>query len=201
MKMRRIVMGAVLSLAFAAAPVAAQELPENRLSLEPYAGALIDSYDISPDGENTGVLLGLRLGYDLGGRARLLADAAYAGSGNVSDPSGLESYFVYDNTWVLTTLGAEYDVVPGRTSLALGLRAGAGWRRVDHAGQVGDPGDQQRQDVGGFSPVDLVVPSLTVRHEITARSALRLTLADNVFDVLEGPADHSPSISLGLSLR
>ena len=199
--MRRIVMGTMLSLAFASAPLAAQERADNRFRLEPYVGAFDDSYDISPDGENTGALAGVRLGYELGSRARLLADAGFVASRNVSDPQGLQSYFVYENEWALTTVGAEYDVVPGRTSLVLGLRAGAGWRRVDLPGEIGSPADGDRQDGGGFSPVEVVVPTLTLRRELTRRTALKVELADHVFDVLEGPADHSPSISLGLSLR
>ena len=200
--MRRIVMGTMLSLVFASAPLAAQERTDNRFRLEPYVGAFNDSYDISPDGERTGPIAGLRLGYGLGSRSRLVADAAYTTSSNVSDPSGLASYFLYDNRWVITTVGGEYDVVPGRTSLALGLRAGAGWRRVDLGGEIGTPSaTAEVYGEGGFSAVDVVVPSLALRREITARSALQLTLSDHVFDVLDGSADHSPSLTVGVSLR
>ena len=200
--MRWIVLGTVLSLAFAPARAAAQEPSSSRFRLEPYVGAYNDSYDISPDGENTAVRIGVRLGYDLGDRARVLADAAYARTANVSNPQGLESYFVYDNVWALTTLGAEYDVIAGPTSAALGLRAGAGWRRNDLSGKIGDPpAYADWYSGGGFSPIDVVVPSLTLRRNVARGAGVFLSLEDHIFDVLEGPTDHSPSLSIGLSLR
>ena len=200
--MRRIVFGTALSLVFAAAPAVAQDAASSRLSLEPYVGALNDSYDISPDGEKAALHLGLRLGYDLGARSRLLADVGYARASDVSNPSGLEDYFVYDNVWALTTLGAEYDAIPGRTSLALGLRVGAGWRRNDLSGKVGQPTPEQDwYSGGGFTAIPVAVPSLTLRREVHPRAALSLTLQDNMLDVLEGPVDHSPAVTVGVTLR
>lgn len=200
--MRRILLGTVVSLAFAAAPAAAQELSTNRFRLEPYVGAFNDSYDISPDDENTGLRLGARLGYELGSRSRLLGDVAYTRTGNVSNPNGLENYFVYDNVWALTTVGAEYDVVPGPVSASLGLRAGAGWRRNDLSGKIGEPAPHTDwYSGGGFTPMDVVVPSLTVRLGSTRGAGVFVSLEDHIFDVLEGPADHSPSLSVGVSLR
>ena len=111
----------------------------NRFSLEPYAGAIKDAYDASPDGENTGYLVGFRVGYLLGGRTRLLGNIGYSSSDDVTDPGPLAAYPVFDNTWVFTTAGAEFDVVPGRTSASLGLQGGAAWRRVDVDGFVGGP--------------------------------------------------------------
>ena len=198
--MHRMIFGAALLLAVAATSAAAQEAPGSRLTLEPYAGAFLDSYDISPDGENVGPRAGLRFGYPLGGRARLVADASYATSNNVSDPQGLASYHLYRNVWALTTVGAEYDVVAGRTSVALGVRAGAGWRRIQLTGEVGSPG-MDPYGGGGFSAVDVAVPSLTIRRELTARASLALSLEHHAFDLLEGPAEHSPGVSVGLRLR
>lgn len=177
--MNRIFTGAALSLLLVSAPAVAQERQENRFRLEPYAGAFSDSYDISPDGNNTGMQVGLRVGYELGGRSRLLASAGYASSRHVGNPNGLAEYFVYDNTWALTTIGAEYDLIGGRTSAALGLQVGAGWRRLDRTGQVGSPeGYTDWYGGDGFSPVDVVVPGLTIRHRVSARTALMLNVQD-----------------------
>ena len=200
--MNRIFAGAALSILLVAAPAAAQESQENRFLLEPYAGVFTDSYDISPDGENRGMQLGLRLGYEMGGRLRLLANAGYASSAHVGNPNGLPDYFVYDNTWALTTVGTEYDVIGGPTSIALGLQVGAGWRRLDRTGQVGSPEAYTDAYGGhGFSRMDMVVPGLTLRHRVSARTALMLSVQDQMFDVLEGPVNHSPAVSVGLSVR
>lgn len=86
----------------------------NRFSFEPYAGAMKDAYDHSPDGENTGYLVGFRVGYMLGGRSRLVGNIGYSESDDLVDsPPTPSSYFVYDNTWVMKTAGGEFDVVPG----------------------------------------------------------------------------------------
>jgi hypothetical protein len=171
----------------------------NRFSLDPYAGALKDAYDIgAPD--DTGVLLGFRVSYGLTQRARLLGNFGYSNTENVANSEGLSSYYVYDNVWVMTTAGAEFDVVPGRTSASLGLQAGAGWRRVDLEGTVGAPAFQP-SDTRTFTPYEVVLPSLTVRHRLTTRAAIMAALQDHIFDALGGPAQHSPALVMGVSFR
>ncbi|HUP90072.1 MAG TPA: hypothetical protein VM100_11995 [Longimicrobiales bacterium] len=170
----------------------------NRFSLEPYAGAVKDPYDISPDDKNTSALYGFRVGYLLGHRTRLLGNVGYSKSENVSNPQGLGSYFVYDNTWVFTTGGAEFDIVPGRTSAALGLQGGAAWRRVDNDGAVGVPAEPNQAD-RGFSPTAMVIPSLALRYRATSRLAVMASLHDNIF--LAGPAQHGVGATLGVSFR
>ena len=172
----------------------------NRFSLEPYGGALKDPYDASTDDENTSVLAGVKLGYLLGARTRLIGNVAYTESDNVANANGLGSYFVYDNTWVFTTGGAEFDVVPGRTSASVGLQVGAAWRRVDLDGQVGTPIGAPQADAG-FSAYEVVIPSLTLRHRLTSRATISVGLHDNIFDVLEGPAQHGVGATLGVSFR
>lgn len=172
----------------------------NRFSLEPYGGAVKDAYDISPDGSNTAYLVGLKLGYRTGGRSRLIGNFGYSSSDNVSNPSGLGSYYVYDNTWLFTTAGAEYDVIPGRTSAALGVQAGAAWRRVDLDGQVGVPVGPSEED-RGFSAQELIVPSITLRHRLTSRATIVAGLHDYISDVFEGPAQHGVAATLGVSFR
>lgn len=172
----------------------------NRWLLEPYAGAFNDAYDISPDGRNTGLLLGLRVGYLLGGRSRLLANVGYSESDDVANPLSSPSYFVYDNTWVFTTGGVEFDVIPGRTSASLGVQAGAAWRRVDFDGRIGSPAGVPEADEG-FSSQEVIIPGLTARHRFTSRATLAIGLHDYIFDVFEGPAEHSVAFTAGITFR
>jgi hypothetical protein len=172
----------------------------NRWSFEPYAGALRDAYDISPDDENTAPLFGLRIGYLLGSRTRLLGNVGYSKSDNVSNPQGTTSFFVYDNTWVFTTGGAEFDVVPGRTSASIGLQAGAAWRRVDLDGRVGLPSGFPEDD-SGFSSQEIVIPGAVARHRFTSRATLTAGLHDYIFDFVEGPAQHSLALTVGVAFR
>jgi hypothetical protein len=172
----------------------------NRFSLEPYGGVIKDAFDVSPDDKNTSALVGLRLGYQLGWRTRLLANVGYSKSDDVANPQGLPAYFIYDNTWVFTTAGAEFDVVPGRTSAALGLQAGAAWRRVDLDGQVGTPLGTSQED-SGFHASDVIVPSLTLRQRISNRLTISAGVHDNIFDVFDGPAKHGLAATFGVAFR
>lgn len=172
----------------------------NRFSLEPYAGAVKDVYHGSPDGDDTNLLAGMKVGYELSRRSRLLANVAYSESDDVGDPGPLASYYIYDNTWIFTTGGAEFDVLPGRTSASLGLQVGAAWRRVDLDGQVGVPAFSSEED-RGFSAHELIFPSVTLRHRVTNRATIVAGLQDNIFDVFEGPAQHGVAATLGISFR
>jgi hypothetical protein len=172
----------------------------NRFFLEPYAGAMKDAYDASPDGENTTYLVGFKVGYMLSSRSRLFGDVGYSESDNVVDPGPLASYHLYDNTWVFTTAGGEFDVVPGRTSASLGLQGGAAWRRVDLDGAVGSPILNPEPDAG-FSAQEILIPSLSLRHRFSNRVTAMAGVHDNIFDFLEGPAKHSLALTAGISFR
>jgi hypothetical protein len=172
----------------------------NRFSLEPYAGAMKDAYDISPDDENTAYLVGFRVGYQLSRRSRLLGNVGYSKSDDVANPSGLADYYVYDNTWVFTTAGGEFDVVPGKTSASLGLQGGAAWRQVDVDGSQGSPVGTPLDD-REFSAQEVLIPSLSLRHRLTSRMTVMAGLHDNIFDFLEGPAKHSLALTAGISFR
>jgi hypothetical protein len=171
----------------------------NRFSLEPYAGAMKDAYDIGAGGD-TGYLLGFRVGYMLGSRARLIGNFGYSNTENVSNPGPLSSYYIYDNVWVMTTGGGEFDVVPGRTSASLGLQAGVGWRRVDLEGSVGAP-ITPAEPTDRFTAYEMLLPSLTMRHRLSSRATAMLALQDHMFNVLEGTTQHSPALTLGFSFR
>jgi hypothetical protein len=172
----------------------------NRFFFEPYAGAFKDAYDASPDDDDTGLLLGFRTGYHLSSRARLLANIAYSRVDDVADPQGLTAFYVYDNTWIFTTAGAEFDVIPGRTSVSLGVQGGAAFRKVEQDGVVGDPGIAPETD-DSFSAQELLIPSLMLRHQLSGRAELVAGLHDYIFDFLEGPAKHSLAITAGIAFR
>jgi hypothetical protein len=171
----------------------------NRFSLEPYAGAMKDAYDIGAGGD-TGYLVGFRVGYTMGSRTRLLGNFGYSNTENVSNPGPLTSYYVYDNVWVMTTGGAEFDVVPGRTSASLGLQAGVGWRKLDLEGSVGAP-VIAAEPSDRFTAYEMLLPSITMRHRLSSRATAQVGLQDHMFNVLEGTTQHSPALTLGFSFR
>ena len=173
----------------------------NRFSFEPYAGAMNDAYDSSPDDENTGYLVGFRIGFLLSNRIRLLGNIGYSESDDVINTIPTPtSYFVYDNTWVFTTAGGEFDVVPGRTSVSLGLQGGAAWRRVDLDGSVGTPIGTPTPD-DGFTAREVLIPGLALRHRLGSHITIMGGLHDNIFDFFDGPAKHSLAVTAGIAFR
>lgn len=171
----------------------------NRFSLEPYAGAFKDAFDISD--ANTGYLLGLRVGYDVGSRGRLQLNAAYSEVDDVALGIPGPDYFLYDNNWIFTTLGGEFDVIPGRTSASLGVQAGAAWRKVTLDETIGNPVPGTDQSDDGYTAYEVLAPGLTLRYRMTSRAAIALAFEDYIFDLFEGPVDHSPAVSLGFTFR
>src|SRR5262245_38567027 len=158
-----------------------------------------DAYDIGASGD-TGIMVGFRVGYTLNWRWRVLGNFAYSNTKDVSNPDALTDYFVYDNVWVITTLGGEFNVIPGRTSVALGLQAGAGFRQLDFDRVVGTPVGTP-VDNRGFKAYDMLLPSLALRYETTARTSISATLSDNMFNVFSGTTQNSPAFVVGVSFR
>ena len=171
----------------------------NSFFLEPYGGAIRDSYDSSPE-DNIGYLVGARAGLALGSRFQLLANLGYSITRNVSDPGELANYYTYDNVWVVTTGGAEFNVIPGRTSAAIGLQGGVAWRRLDLKETVGTPA-QAPERTDTFEAYEVLIPSLTARHRVSARASIAAGLYDHIFNALDGTALHSPALTLGVMFR
>ena len=171
----------------------------NAFSLEPYAGAFKDAFDASD--ANTGYMLGLRVGYELGWRGRLQLNAAYSNVDNVAQGIPGPDYFLYDNNWIFTTVGGEFDVIPGRANASLGVQAGAAWRKVTLDETVGNPLPGTDQSDNGYSAYEVLAPGLTLRYRMTSRAAIALAFEDYIFDLFEGPVDHSPAVSLGFTFR
>ena len=165
---------------------------ENRFTFSPYAGLFKDAYDAEADGSDLGWMIGFRAGYDLTDRVRLQANLGYAEANDIAS-EGIGRQIV-DDEWVITTIGAEFALVPGSTSINLGGEAGIIWRRtpVQDADVAGDD---------GWATYEVIAPSLTLRHDFSRRAGLFLSLHDYISDVLENSADHSPALTVGLSFR
>jgi hypothetical protein len=161
----------------------------NPFSFAPYVGVYKDPYDAEADGSDLGWMLGFRAGYRESQRLNLNVNFGYAQASDVATHVALAP--VVDNQWVLLTGGLDFALVPGATSIALGVDAGVAWRRTKAEDESGT----------GWGTYELVAPALTLRHSISSRSSLFVTAQDYLFDVLEGPVEHSPALTMGLSFR
>ena len=202
--MRPIVLCPMLLVALLALPAAAdaQRRPArccsgNAWSFMPYGGLFKDAFDISPDGEDTGWMVGFRLGFRLGARSRLIGNVAYAESDDVTSGPILPDRIVFDNQYIITTGGGEYDILPGNTSVSLGTELGGAWRKVAADDASLDPLPSEFGDEYTF--YFAVVPSLTVRHGFTPRTALEVGVRDYIFP--EDEVEHSPALTVGFRFR
>jgi hypothetical protein len=169
----------------------------NPFSFAPYAGAWKDALDISQDDDNTGYLIGFRTGYDLGRRSRLVADVAYGETHDISNTTGLINYNVYNNQWIMTTGGIEYDIIPGPTSVTFAAQAGAGWRKIALDETVGFPPPEDQSS--GFHADVMVVPRVSVRHAFSSRTALDVSVLDQILP--DETVRHSPALTVGFLFR
>jgi hypothetical protein len=169
----------------------------NPYSFSPYAGAFWDGYDAEADGSNLGWIAGFRAGYQESDRFSIHLNFGYAHTNDVATRPVEGEGVTYDNQWVITTIGGDFALVPGPTSIALGADFGVGWRKTKAAvvppGAVAEPSD--------WAAYEVVAPSLTLRHRFTPRSSVFLTAQDYIFSVFDGTAQHTPVLSLGLTLR
>lgn len=202
MRKSLLVAAALLGLVLTPATTEAQRRggwgKSNPWSFAPYGGLFRDAYDASADGKDTGWMVGFRVGYDLGSRSRLVGNIGYAESDDVAlDPLDAPRV-IYDNQYIITTGGLEYDIIPGNTSVSLGVELGGLWREVAQDDQVGQPLPGQSLE-SGFSFNFAVVPALTVRHGFTPRTALEIGVRD--FILPEEQVEHMPAITLGFRFR
>ena len=169
----------------------------NPFSFAPYVGGFKDAMDISEDDENTGYLIGFRTGYDLGRRTRLVADVAYGQSDDVANSAGAISFNTYDNNWIMTTGGVEYDILPGPTRVTFAAQAGSGWRKVSFDEAVGAPAEPDLS--GGYVANLMLVPRISVRHTFSSRTSLDVSVLDQIFP--EDRVQHSPALTVGFMFR
>lgn len=169
----------------------------NPFSFTPYAGAYKDAYDLEADGSDLGWLIGFKAGYHESERTTFHLNLGYAQANDVGSRGGFNPT-VLDNQWVILTAGGDFKLVPGTTSIAVGVDAGVAWRKVSvDEPDVVPTGDSSE----GWGTYELVAPALVLRHQFSPRSSLSLTVQDYIMDVLEGPVEHSPALSVGLSFR
>ena len=185
----------ILALALPGAAEAQRRGSYNPFSFTPYVGAYRDAYDLQADDSNLGWMIGFRAGYHESRRLTLHANLGYAETNDVGTRAPL-SDAIYDNQWVLLTGGADFALVPGNTSIAVGADAGVAWRNNDGSGSDIDPAP-----ASGWAAYEIVVPSLIVRHGLSTGTSLSLSLQDYIFDVFEGTVEHSPALTLGLTFR
>jgi hypothetical protein len=182
----------VLFAALLPASLEAQRRSDNSFSFSPYVGAYKDAYDLEADGSDLGWMIGFKAGYEFTSRIRAFANLGYAEVNDVATRAFLAP--IIDNEWILLTLGGEFGIVPGATSINLGLEAGVGWRRTTSE-------DDENDATDGWGSYETVIPTLSVRHQFSPRGALFVTAGDMIMDFLEGSAEHSPALTLGLSFR
>ena len=157
----------------------------DRFSLEPYVGAYFDnSGGAGVNFDDQAFVGGVRVGYALGYRARLLGDVGYA---NVSDAPaggpGTGSEGGSRDQW-LATGGVELDLVPGETGGSVSLQGGIAWRAL---------GDEYEEST-------VLVPGFSIRQELSPRLDLKVGVQDYVF-LRDDPISHNFALTAGLSLR
>ena len=203
--MKRVLLTALITLLVLPAAASAQRKMSynrgNSFSFSPFAGAFKDAMDISADDENTGYMLGFRVGYDLSRRGRVVGEISYAQSDDVAfTQPGTLNFNVYDNNWIMTTGGLEYDIIPGPTSITLAAQAGAGWRSVSLDETIGFP--TPTDESSGYVAQFIVLPRISARHQFSPRTALEISVMDHI--LTEGTSDrigHSPALVAGFSFR
>ena len=195
----KVIAGVVLIMALMA-PQAAEAQRRNSwgatnpYSFSPYVGVYKDAYDRAADGSDVGWMVGFKAGYQEGDRTTFHLNLAYAHANDVASRTVLNNTVV-DNRWVITTVGGDFALVPGTTSIAIGLDAGVAWR----SNTTSTAGGDARSD--GWATYETVAPALTLRHHFSQRSSLSLSAQDYILDFFEGPVQHSPALTLGLSFR
>jgi hypothetical protein len=197
--MRRYILAALVGLA-APGALNAQQVQAGRFSFEPYAGAFRDPYDIGNDDKDVGFFGGARASYDLGIRTRVIANLAYAETEDVAFSSNASNRRIWNNRWIHTTAGLEFDLIPGATRLAAGLQGGVAWRNNSIARELGTPLPDGYFPSNEWASYGVVVPSLSLQHQLGNRVALALRAADYLFPD-EGGLVHSPAVTFGLDLR
>jgi hypothetical protein len=198
--MRKYILFVLFGLA---APTAAnaQLLKSERFSIEPYAGAYHDPYDIGNDDNDIGLFGGLRASYELGLRTSLFANVAYAKTDDVAFSSDASNRQVVNNEWAHTTAGFEFDLLRGATNIAAGLETGVLWRSNTVARELGTP-VPGHDFIGArsWASYGVVVPSLVLRQQLGSRVSLAIRAADYLFPGGGGVA-HGPAAAFGLSLH
>ena len=191
-----------ISLALAICTVhsaGAQERDIGSIGLSGYAGGIRSAYDVGADGGTDGPIVGLKVSYPTNNRSSVYVNVAYANTHDVGSHVG-SNYFLYNDTFRMATVGGEYAVAAGTSSLWLSLEAGARWRRTLADGSVGSPPESDRGRGGSaFSIGELLVPGIAFRRQILPRGAIGIGVYDYIMS-LESPKN-SPAVTLSFTFR
>lgn len=169
------------------------------LSMEPYTGAFFDP--VVQEGRQSGVLVGLRVGYGVASRVNFLADVGYSevnGAGAVSSDEEASTRFIYGNDWVFGLGGLEFVLLRGTTSGSISVMGGVGWRSNEIETRI--VGDAAEPEIGGWGTFAIAAPGVTLAHRLGARSTVRVSFQDYILDFDEDP-DHAPVLTVGLRFR
>ncbi len=172
----------------------------NRFSAELYAGVYFDRTYVGALDAGPAPLGGLRASYALSARTRLLADVGFTDLDAVTRVGSEDSYVIWGAKEWLTTAGAEFDLLPGRTSVSAGLEFGAILGEEDVERVVGSNVREDFYPDGGYSVSATAVPSIVVGRAVTRRAQLRLSIRDYIV-VDNAPWTQNLALALGLSLR
>lgn len=213
--MKHFLLGAVAGLGLLGSGTAgAQQSPASRFRVEPFVGVYFDESAHFEELAQTnlaagrvrrpGLFTGFNLGYALSERARMIGSIGYAEVNDFgkfgSEPG---SYYSYGQDSWLATGGAEYDVLPGKTRVSLGLAAGIAATVEDPEGVVGTPSERVTNNyavsVGSYgTPGAVVVPQISAARQLTPMLALTFGLRDYVV-VSDDEWSNRPALTFGLS--
>ncbi len=198
--MMALAVAVILFPADSAAQQTAESQAPNRFSIEAYVGAYLDRTYVGAIDDRAAPLGGLRVGYTLGRRTRLLADVGFTDLDRVARVGSEDSYVVWGAKQWLTTGGVEVDIVPGRTGVSTGLELGAIFSEENIEREVGSSIREDFYPGGEARWSAVAVPSVAIRHAITPHVEMKLSLRDYVV-VDNNPWTQNLAVTVGLSLR
>jgi hypothetical protein len=178
--------------------VADANAQSSRWRVDPAVGILIDSYDSSLDGNQTGAYATLNVSRAFGSTLRGVASL---GTARVSDVAALPPSSPYSvrNDWLFAMAGPALDIAIRRVSLSLAVQAGLAWRRLVNTGER--PPAELGIGSSDWSPRGVLAPSGQLSVPITRRFAVTGSAAAYVLNVPESFYRTSPAFAVGIALQ
>jgi hypothetical protein len=177
--------------------------------VQPFAGVLLDAYDVGDDGSRAGPMAGLQVARRISPSAHLAGSLAYARVSDVGPhpPSDDAAHLILRNEWVFASLGPVVDLPVQRATVSLSFQAGAAWRRMPAVGFRGEPPDPRINSIPSpwlqpgsddFSVTGVLVPGAAVRVPLGSRLAA-VGGASAYWTSFDEGGHVSPAFTLGLS--
>lgn len=207
---RRTISIAALLVAAGGTQARAQFQPTeaSRWSVQPFAGVLLDAYDVGDDGSRAGPMAGLQVARRISPSAHLAGSLAYARVSDVGPhPPSNEAHLIHRNEWVVASLGPMVELPVRRAAVSLSLQGGFAWRRTLAAGFGGEPPDPRINSIPSpwlqpgsddFSVTGVLVPGAAVRVPMGSRLAV-VGGASAYWTSFDEGGHVSPAFTLGLS--